>query len=247
MMSRDESSSISLELIRPGLRTEIVENQKLHAETLRLKLFAAAAIASLACGAFKAFETGVMGNSGTAGPGVNTVQGGQAQQSRQVLPLQIRELLVAIPAIALLADTYCIHLMMRVLVIAAFLRKHFDPYEMFVEELRSGPAGLPRPGGDFSSSPDRFVPNPFRFERYAVHGTTIGLCLLVALVDVVFLCAHPSEWHVRDGVILLSAFAGCVGTCVLSNLGLNSARSLAVFERNAKESLPDAARSEIPA
>ena len=103
-----------------------LEAQKTQAEFLKWKLIAVASVAAVALG--------------FAGPEQRHVSGA-------------RMLVCLIPLICAYVDLLSLHIVVRIIVIAAFLRKCNDAYETFVYSVRMQSA------------------NPFRFELMALHGS----------------------------------------------------------------------------
>lgn len=148
-----------------ALRTEIVETEKLQTDTARWKLIAFAAIVSAAFGAFSA-----------------------APNTERYL-----ELMFAVPAVCIFCDLTSSHLMMRILVIGAFLRSKGDPYETFCHRLRKG--DLHR--GDV---PESLRSNPFSYELSSIFWTSAVLNFSLCLVGV-FL-PDPSKLGLNRAMIL---------------------------------------------
>lgn len=207
---------------RDALRNEIVETEKLQADAARWKLIAVAAIVSAACGAF-------------TGSAAKT-------QGTESLPLQIRELLYAVPAVCCFSDLFISHLMMRILVIGAYLRRVGDRYEWFCHNLRS----MRHDGHSTTTEARRLslsqadiaqgkglVNDPFEYEWWATFGTSIGMNLLVIIAEILFMLNHPAEIRSRDWIVITICVLGIVVTGRIASHLKGKIRALDITSPNA--------------
>ena len=146
-----------------ALRQEIVESQKSQAELLKWKLIATAAVAG-------------------AGLGIQVPAAAKSDA---------RLLICLIPLICAYVDLLSLHIVVRIIVIAAFLRERGDEYEAFVHSIRDKKR------------------NPFRFELMALHGSSGVISAIIFVFGVVGLFAG---WD----LVVSGAYTACglIGCCV---------------------------------
>lgn len=170
-MSRMTSTDTSQPLqptTSQALRTEIVEAEKTGADFLKWKLIGTATVASIA-----------LSMSSPTSPA--------APDALLMLCL--------IPLICAYVDMVSLDLVIRIIVIAAFLRDKEDPYELFVQRLR---------GSD---------ENPFSFAPTAIHLSSITVNLLIIAVGIFGTTRSWPRLHVTTFLV-----AGILGSIISSVL-----------------------------
>lgn len=151
-----------------ALRQEIIESQKSQAELLKWKLIATAAVAG-------------------AGLGIQV----------PALKSDARLLVCLIPLICAYVDLLSLHIVVRIIVIARFLRLQGDPYETFLHEYRNRRE------------------KPFSFELMALHGSSRAISGIVFAFGV---WGYLAQWQpLVWGAYLSCGLIGFVLAMVLSD------------------------------
>jgi len=135
-LESDESAEMLPQLLS-SLRSEIVEAQKTGADFLKWKLIGIAAVSSIALG--------LSTPAGTPGP-------------------DARLIVCLVPLICAYVDMVSLDVVIRIIVIAAFLRDHGDEYEKCVDRLRTS------------------AQNPFRFAPTAIHMSSAIVNILIVVL-----------------------------------------------------------------
>jgi hypothetical protein len=190
--------------VEVALRAEIVESQRTQAEFLKWKLIGVASLGSLALGF----------------TGADTAAGGTAPAPT----VDLRLLMCLVPVVCGYVDAIGIHLMLRILVIGAYLRTvhafgslaPVKNYEGFLHDLRSRG-------------------NPFLFETFALHGSSLVLAILIGVLG-----------------FTLTDTAAVVGYAYVaagfSGIGLSGALVVLFLKRAARiESMPISMAATAPA